>query len=100
MDNEAAITTMKKMRVLFLGFVLLVPVGLFVALSTPFKALGLGVFAVGTISGVVCSFIACPCCSQLSGVWFKKFFGGVFPLGFCAHCRASYLAAKGCGRDS
>ena len=100
MDNEAAIRTMQKMRVLFLGFVVLVPVGLILAMATPLKVLGVSVFAFGTISGVVCAFITCPCCSQLSGVFFKGFIGGVFPMGSCVHCRNSYLAAKGCGHDS
>ena len=84
------------MRFLFLTFALLVPIDAIIAVNSQYQMAGLALFIVGGISGIVCSFITCPCCKHLSGVFFKGFVGGVFPFGFCAHCRTSYLNAKGC----
>ena len=100
MDTETTKRKMHRMRVLFYSFVVLIPVGLLLALGTSHQWIGVALFLVGGAAGTVCAFATCPCCSQLSGVFAKGFLVGAFPLGFCVHCRKSYLGAKGCEYDS
>jgi hypothetical protein len=100
MDETATQNTMHRMRLLFITFVVLLPVGVALIAWSPYQALGITAFSVGGLSGIVCAFTTCPCCGQLSGVFFKGFFGGAFPIGSCVHCKKSYLRANGCNSDS
>lgn len=69
-------------------------------LFSPYQALGLIIFSIGGISGVICAFTTCPCCGQLSGVFFNGFIGGAFPVGSCIHCKQTYMSANKCNRES
>ena len=46
---------------------------------------------IASLLGIVCAFLTCPYCKQLNGVFFKSFYGGVFPIGRCHHCGKSYF---------
>lgn len=100
MDETAAQNTMRRMRLLFIAFVVLFPIGIALMIGSSFQVLGISAFSVGAISGIVCAFTTCPCCGQLSGVFFKGFVGRAFPIGSCVHCKRSYLCASGCNSDS
>jgi len=100
MSAESVHEQMKKMKLLFLGFAILTPVGFVLAISNISPFIGFVLFAMGILLGTVCAFTPCPCCSKLSGVFFKYIFGGVFPMGFCFHCGKSYLRGHGCNNDS
>ncbi|MCG7991195.1 MAG: hypothetical protein JAY99_01725 [Candidatus Thiodiazotropha lotti] len=89
-----------RMKFLFTGFLVLMPIGVTLILSSPYQALGLIIFFIGGISGVICAFTTCPCCGQLSGVFFKVFIGGAFPIGSCIHCKQTYMSANKCNRES
>lgn len=91
---------MRRMKFLFTGFLVLMPVGVTLLLSSPYQALGLIIFCIGGISGVICAFTTCPCCGQLSGVFFKGFIGGAFPIGSCIHCKQTYMSDYKCNRES
>jgi hypothetical protein len=91
---------MKRMRVLFLSFIFLVVIGMLLLMNEAPFIIGWAIFGAGVLSGIVCALTNCPCCSKPSGVFFKYAFGGVFPLGICAHCGKSYLRSRGCENDS
>ncbi len=100
MDKASEISQMRRMRILFFSFIFLLLAGvLLLILGAPF-ALGWSICAAGIVSGLVCAFTPCPCCSKPSGAFFKYMVGGVFPMGFCFHCGKSYLGNSGCGNDS
>ncbi len=100
MEAITAKRKMRRMRILFLSFALLIPLGLLFALGTRHQLMGVIVFIFGSVTGAVCAFTTCPCCSQLSGIFAKGIWGGMFPFGYCVHCGDSYLRANGCGNDS
>jgi len=91
---------MRRMRALFFFFIIAVPVGIYLAVATPVQWFGVALALVGGGAGVVCAFTACPCCGELSGVFFRSFYGGAFPFGKCIHCSTSYVKARGCAGDS
>lgn len=99
MNNDAVNDKMRRMKLLFIGFVTLLPLGIVIVLISDSNAPGVAIAAVGGFLGLVCAFTPCPCCSKPSGVFFKYIVGGVFPMGFCFHCGKSYLSGKGCGND-
>ena len=96
MNDLKIINTLQRMKLLFIGFVVLAPLGIFISVSLSYQPLGIILFSLGGISAIVCAFTTCPCCGNLSGVFFKFFFGGVFPVGMCVHCKTSYINIKGC----
>ena len=90
---------MQRMKLLFIGFATLLPLGIAVALISVSNTVGVAIAAVGVLLGIICAFTSCPCCSKPSGVFFKYIVVGVFPMGFCFHCGKSYVSGKGCGND-
>jgi len=91
---------MHRMRILFLFFIFAIPLGVCLAVATTFQWFGVSLALAGGASGVACAFTSCPCCGELSGVFFRSFYGGVFPIGKCMHCKSSYVKVRGCGSDS
>lgn len=91
---------MRRMRILFFFFIFAIPIGVYIAVATPVQWLGVALALAGGVSGVVCAFTSCPCCGELSGVFFRSYYGGAFPAGKCMHCNTSYIKARGCGGDS
>lgn len=100
MEDTEIKNRMRRMKFLFIAFMLFTSFGVMIILSSPYEALGIIIFIIGGISGVVCAFTTCPCCGQLSGVFFRGFIGGVFPIGSCVHCKQTYLVATGCNHES
>ena len=100
MEDKTDQRKMLRMMMLFYFFVSAIPLGIFLAVATPVQWFGVGLALAGGASGVVCAFTSCPCCGELSGVFFRSFYGGAFPIGKCMHCNSSYINAKGCGSDS
>jgi len=96
MDVSTVQRKKSRMRILFLMFASLIPVGGIFALGSSFQWVGVALFLLGCAAGTVCAFTNCPCCGRLSGVFFKGFFGGAFPVGKCIHCKSSYMHSNGC----
>ena len=99
MSDESVSNVMQRMKLLFFGFAILLPLGIVVALVSPYVVPGIAIATVGGLLGIIFAFTPCPCCSKLSGVFFKYVVGGVFPMGFCFHCGKSYVSGKDCGKD-
>ena len=94
MDNVSAEKDMRRMKLLFIGFAVLTPIGIAAVIVNSSSLISFVVLAVGLLFGLVCAFTPCPSCSKPTGVFFKNFVGGVFPLGFCFHCGKSYLSGR------
>ena len=86
-------STIKLIRNSFLLFVTLTVTG-FISLFLGYHKLAFILISIGAIVGVVSAFITCPYCKKLNGVFFKSFFGGVFPVGKCLHCGKSYFKSN------
>lgn len=100
MEDKTVQSTLRRMKILFIAFVVLLPIGIIIIVSSSYQSLGIAVFGIGGVSGIICAFTTCPCCGQLSGVFFKGFIGGAFPIGSCIHCKQSYLGVSGCNSES
>jgi len=79
-----------KIRNIFLIYILALVFGI-IAYLKQFELAALILISIASIVAIFNAFMTCPYCKQLNGVFFKAFYGGIFPIGKCHHCGKSYF---------